>query len=136
MIEQGGKDSQLTVDEALDQADISPLSDAMFQGVELLFSTVSSTETVNYIPIPEIAIPSLTVSGVSTPKTVLFEEQDYDITPVLESKPIKTLCAASKVMYYIFFFCFIIDYGRNIISLILTGTMTTLTHAADKLSDN
>lgn len=126
MAEEENNQSKLTVDQALDDAGISPMQDPMFQGVQLLFNTISSTETVNYIPIPEIAIPSLTVSGSQTPEVVLFQETDYDISEILNSKPIQTLIGVAKVMYYIWFFYFMIGYGREVLNIIFGGTNIAL----------
>lgn len=125
-----GNEASGEANDALSDSGLTPDLGNIWIGLMTLFDSISTTDTVSYIPIPEVKLPSLSTPAGSTPELVLIEEQNYDISPILYNDNIQKLISAAKVLYYIFFAIFIVDYCRKLLSKIGLGDVNTNDNAS------
>lgn len=123
--DQKGSEASGEADSALNDSGLTPELGNLWAGLKTIFNSISTTETISYIPIPEIKLPSLTSSIGNTPELTLVPSQNYDISELLQKEPIQKLISASKVLYYIFFAIFIVDYCRKLLAKIGLGDVNT-----------
>lgn len=122
--EEKGDSATEDVNDALADSGLTPSIDDMWTGLKRLFSCLSTTETIQTIPIPEVKVPILSGTGFDS-EVVLIPEQDYDLSQLFNNPSIQILIKGAKVLYYLFFFYFMVDYLRKIFAkLFLTDVVT------------
>lgn len=98
---------------ALDNLGILPKSPSTISaGLSLLIRGISTDDVQDYIDIPEVSVPSLTVSGTSIGGFKLWDAQRVDLSVFLNSTAILTLRTWTKVFYYLFFIFWAIKWLR------------------------
>lgn len=89
----------------------------MWDFLDNVISLMTTNETIDYLPVPAIVIPSLSYGNKQTPEVpIIAEDTQISIGSLLNSAPIVLLRSGSYVMYTIFFIGYIIDYQRDLLS--------------------